>query len=414
MSIQTYYCDNPEQSSSSAGLLNLTQPGASTSTTGWTVGTTVATRFSRMTFRTEKAAATFGTAVQPSAVPLGKAMDCWRTSAATTGSFSTGTWYSSASVIAVTNASSQRGAALFRIWKSPNPDGSSTGSQLASDNFTRADQNPIAGNWTSGAATLGNLKIASNRLVGAAGGGVDQAAYYNAVTFGNDQFSEIRVEGGGSGVEVGGPMIGVMPGVNTYYVLECGNGATNRVHKLVGGTFTALQSISTTFGSGDSLTLERIGSTLRAYKNRIQIGTDITDTSITTGIPGIYITGNSGFSVTAWAGGSPTLVELTKSRMTGSTLASGLLTTAAQSSSASTQIGTVTMNNDYLFMQVAWQTTTAATNANADVLVRLGSMAQTSGSGLITADFTPAAGGGGGTPVSGQYYYSMMADWFNR
>ena len=47
VSILTLYADNPEQSGSSAGLLTLTQPTASTSTTGWIQGLLGATQYSR-------------------------------------------------------------------------------------------------------------------------------------------------------------------------------------------------------------------------------------------------------------------------------------------------------------------------------------------------------------------------------
>ena len=124
MSVLTLYFDNPEQSNSSAGLLTLTQPGASTSTTGWIVGNTLgAAQYSRQSFRQERAVATFTGTAEPSGVPLGKAQDSWRISAGTTGTFSAGTWYSSVSVIAVTSGGFRDGRARFRIWRSSNEDG---------------------------------------------------------------------------------------------------------------------------------------------------------------------------------------------------------------------------------------------------------------------------------------------------
>jgi|ERR1043166_4651171 hypothetical protein len=123
--VQTYYCANPQQSSSSAGLLATTVPPASTSTTGWTVGTTAAPAYSRQSFGVEQAV--FVAAIQPAGPPVTTAAhlaeDCWRTSSATSGVFSRGTWYSSLSVIAVTNASSQAGRLQARIWRSTDPGG---------------------------------------------------------------------------------------------------------------------------------------------------------------------------------------------------------------------------------------------------------------------------------------------------
>lgn len=124
MSILTLYMNDPEQSNSSAGLLDTTQPGASTSTTGWTLGNELAPGvYSRQSFRQERAAATFTTTIEPSGVPLGKAQDCWRLSAGTTGTFSAGTWYSSVSVLAVSSGGARDGRAHFRIWRSTNEDG---------------------------------------------------------------------------------------------------------------------------------------------------------------------------------------------------------------------------------------------------------------------------------------------------
>src|ERR1041385_7102618 len=113
-SILTLYCNNPQQSGSSAGLLDPTQPGASTSTTGWTVGTiSLSFPYSRTTFGVEKPSNGFGSAVQPNSGPITTngqwACDCWRISAATTGDFSAGTWYSSLSVIAVSSGGDQDG-----------------------------------------------------------------------------------------------------------------------------------------------------------------------------------------------------------------------------------------------------------------------------------------------------------------
>lgn len=217
-SVLTLFLNNPIRGEANAGTLDLTQPAASTSTTGWTVGTTVAARFSRMTYNVEVPAANFTATAQPSAAPTNIAEDCWRLSAVTTGTFSAGTWYSAASIIAVTNASSQAGRARFRIWRGQSPDG-----------------------------------------------------------------------------------VGV--------------------------------------------------------------------------------------------------TELTRGTMVGSTTAA-LSTTVAASSSASTQIASSAVTNEYLFLEMAWETTTAGTNANADALIRLGPVtSNVAGSFLATSAFssiTPAAAGGGG------------------
>lgn len=116
MSILTLYAFNPLQSGSNAGLLTPTQPTASTSTTGWTVAT-ASINYSRMSYNVERASSTFNPPQEPSGAPTSQAPDCFRISAATTGDFSAGTWYSSLSVIAVTAGTTHDGRALFRIWR---------------------------------------------------------------------------------------------------------------------------------------------------------------------------------------------------------------------------------------------------------------------------------------------------------
>jgi hypothetical protein len=230
-SILTLFCSNPVQAGSNAGLLTLTQPGASTSTTGWTCGKVAPTVYSRMTYNAEKASTSFGATAQPSGAPEGSAQDCWRVSDATTGNFSAGTWYSSLSCIAVTNGGAMDGRARFRLWRSANADGT--------------------------AAT------------------------------------------------------------------------------------------------------EIAAGTMR--------GTQITN----------------------------------------------LGATVAQSSSASTQVAAFSLSNEYLFMQCAWEITGAGGATGADCLIRLGSLAQTTGSGLITSAFSATGGAPAAARVGGylnRYYYGELVE----
>ena len=128
-SVLTFFLNNPLQSGSSAGALDLVQPATSTSTTGWIVGTNAAGNFSNMTYGTKKARTTFTTTAQPSGAPVTLAghlaEDYFRSSVATTGDFSAGTWYSGASVIAVTAAGTDQDRIRVRLWRSANVDGTS-------------------------------------------------------------------------------------------------------------------------------------------------------------------------------------------------------------------------------------------------------------------------------------------------
>lgn len=157
-SVLSFFCNNPKQSGSSALLLDLSTPGASTSTTGWTVGKIAAANYSRMTTINEKATGTFGATAQPSGAPANSAEDCFRISAATTGDFSTGTWYSSLSVIAVSAGGAQDGRARFRIWRSANADGTTA---------TEVTQGTMVGTTVTNLATTVAQSSSASTLVAA-------------------------------------------------------------------------------------------------------------------------------------------------------------------------------------------------------------------------------------------------------
>lgn len=118
----TYYLSNPVQGGANAGFLTTVAPTASTSTTGWTVGSTAINQYSRQTYNSEVATTGFTSTAQPSGSPVNLGEDCFR-SAATTGTFSAGTWYSSVSVLAVSSGGIQQGRGRFRLWRSTNADG---------------------------------------------------------------------------------------------------------------------------------------------------------------------------------------------------------------------------------------------------------------------------------------------------
>ncbi len=163
-SVLTFFLNNPIQSGSSAGLLDLTQPATSTSTTGWIVGKIASGTFSRQSYNQKLPTTAFAGITQPSGAPITLAghlaEDCWRTSNVTSGNFSAGTWYSSGSVIAVTIASSQAGALHFRAWHTPNVDGT------AAVEFTKGGMvgTTVALSTTVAASSSASTQVASSTI----------------------------------------------------------------------------------------------------------------------------------------------------------------------------------------------------------------------------------------------------------
>lgn len=168
-SVLTFFLNNPLQSGSSAGALDLVQPATSTSTTGWTVGTNAAGLFSRMTFGTEVPRGNFTATAQPSGPPISTAgilaQDCFRTSTATTGDFSAGTWYSCASMIAVTASGTAQDRLRTRIWRSVNVDGTGATeiTKGAMIGTTIAPQTTVA-NTSSASTQIGAFSLANEYL----------------------------------------------------------------------------------------------------------------------------------------------------------------------------------------------------------------------------------------------------------
>lgn len=121
-SVLTLYCADGIVVGGNAGTLQVTVPAASTSTTGWTVGTVASGNYSRQSYNNEVASAGFGATVQPASAPVNLGQDCWRYGPST-GTFSSDTWYSTLSVIGVTSGGDQDGRARFRLWRSNNADG---------------------------------------------------------------------------------------------------------------------------------------------------------------------------------------------------------------------------------------------------------------------------------------------------
>jgi hypothetical protein len=159
---------------------------------------------------------------------------------------------------------------------------------LVQDNFNRANQNPLAGNWST--PTGANALQLSSNAVTYTDFNNDSSAYYNAITWPNDQYSQcnctVSNEGGGQGF---GPSCREASGALTRYRLVASTAASNNfeLSKEVSGSFTLIWDRTSTFTSGNLVRLEAQGTTLRAYNNGVQIGASTTDSSIASGSAGL-------------------------------------------------------------------------------------------------------------------------------
>lgn len=149
----------------------------------------------------------------------------------------------------------------------------------ASDDFNRADSNPISGgNWT---AVHGNIQIISNAVQGTTFN--YNLAYWSADAFGNDQYAQfvVLVFNGG------GPACRMTSG-NNAYVMDTRSSANTKMQKVVGGTFTDLQTGLAAQSANDTVYIEAVGTTIKLKVNGVQLGTDQTDSALSSGSAGLY------------------------------------------------------------------------------------------------------------------------------
>lgn len=140
------------------GSLSETNPGASTTGTGWTVGKIASGNFSALLYGTERATGTFSTTdYLVTTHPNPGSGDSWRSENTMNGVFANANWVFTFPVRAVTAANAQRGRIKVRVWKSVNADGSSpteltaatqTGTTITAIS-TSADNNSVV-TWSPG------------------------------------------------------------------------------------------------------------------------------------------------------------------------------------------------------------------------------------------------------------------------
>ncbi len=166
----------------------------------------------------------------------------------------------------------------------------------ASDSFDRANAATLGANWSNRAGGDTSYSISTNQL--GIGLNQDTASFWGPTTFAADHFSQIALTGlSGTSAETGlgvcvrcNPTnLGGGPTQNTYYQAVVNTAATNNVSiaKFVGNTYTLLGQRTQAWANGDILRLEAQGTTLRVYRNGVQLGASITDASIATGQPGV-------------------------------------------------------------------------------------------------------------------------------
>ncbi len=155
------------------------------------------------------------------------------------------------------------------------------------DNFDRADENPIAGNWGTFGGTLVQLKIVSNHLV-AVSAGVNAASVYTGSGWNANQSAKVDWTDGTS--SIGGGAVRC-DGSGSGYIgtARQGGSALTRIHRVDSSSLTQLSTDSTnTDTSPYAVKLDIAGSSLTLTRNVTTRGT-ATDSTYATGKAGAFI-----------------------------------------------------------------------------------------------------------------------------
>jgi hypothetical protein len=220
---------------------------------------------------------------------------------------------------------------------------------VATDNFNRAS---LGSDWTQlNPALAGNIQIDSSTRIHAAytfvsAGSTAAARWNGAGSFSNDQFGSVKItaiSGSGNNHKMGATARAGsgIDGSRAWYEfsmtgLPSGPTYTTELVLQNGGTRTVLATGSLAWSVGDTIDIEVEGSTIRGCQNGTPLGGSwtVTDTTLTTGKPGVVASGTTQLFGDDWVGGNVTAADTTAPTLTsptgtktGSTTASGTVST---------------------------------------------------------------------------------------
>lgn len=179
---------------------------------------------------------------------------------------------------------------------------------LATDNFTRANANPIGGNWSPLTSSIVAQLLNNQATVAAAATSGD--SYWNALTWPNDQWAQSTIAVvAAANADAGICLRMINTGVATEYRIQWGTtlGTSGPwiIKKLISGVATQLLTANLKVSLGDTLMGVINGTNIYLYWNGFLIGVT-TDNAISSGSAGFEIFGTlvADVAISAWSGGS--------------------------------------------------------------------------------------------------------------
>lgn len=179
----------------------------------------------------------------------------------------------------------------------------------ATDDFNRANETPLAGNWSAGSGDTA-FNLASNAAF-SPDDSVDRCSIYTGASFGNDQSSKAKLTTSGTSGGGAGPGLCVRhaPAARTFYRLATDHAASTNVEfgRFVAGSFTVLGSFTQAWTNGDTWEFRAVGpaaaTVLTIYLNGALVQTFTDNSSLASGSPGIsYSTTSISGTIDDWVG----------------------------------------------------------------------------------------------------------------
>lgn len=180
-----------------------------------------------------------------------------------------------------------------------------------SDDFNRANADPIGGNWTQNDIGWGNsIKLVSNHVEdnGTGDPSKEAGAFWNVFSAASDQFSQVVFAATPTlSTDCGGPTVRAESATHTYYSAQgCGaGGLTTLLTYYDGAGYNDFaSSTGETWLLTNAIKIVVIGSGFTVYQNGVSVLTG-SDASSSAGRPGVFAF-NSTLQFDSWCGGDGT------------------------------------------------------------------------------------------------------------
>jgi len=187
---------------------------------------------------------------------------------------------------------------------------------LASDDFNRANESPLASPWVS-TGFLVDCDLISNAVSYPVMDNNNKAMLRGGITWPDDQYSKAALNCVSTGGVRQGPALYVRyvgGGVDTCYRFSTDHAASTNcnVSRFITGNRTTIVDFTQAWSDGDIWELRVSGpasaARLQTFLNGVQKSDTTDNSSLVSGSPGIGVSGNStitSWSVDTWEGGSP-------------------------------------------------------------------------------------------------------------